>query len=135
MIDVLLDTNVLVYAFDKTSEFHKQSAEQFRNEENNLFITTKNISEFFAVCSKLKLDFDKTFGFYADIKEYFTILKPDDLSLSKFEILLKKYHPKGNRVYDFEIVSIMLANNLKKIATANIADFINVTEVELIEIK
>lgn len=100
-----------------------------------MFITTKNISEFFAVCSKLKLDFDKTFGFYADIKEYFTILKPDDLSLSKFEILLKKYQPKGNRVYDIEIVSIMLANNLKRIITANIIDFIDISEVELIEIK
>jgi len=126
---------VLVYAFDSSSEFHKQAVEQLRNEENNLFITTKNVSEFIAVCSKLKLDFSKTFGFYTDIKENFSILKPDDLSLSKFEILLQKYQPVGNRVYDIEIVSIMLANDLKAIVTANISDFFDVIEVDLIEIK
>nr|NQU89181.1 PIN domain-containing protein [Bacteroidota bacterium] len=135
MINILIDTNVLIYAFDKTSQFHEQSAKQFRSEENNLFTTTKNISEFFAVCSKLNLDFAKTFGFYTDVKENFTILKPDALSLLKFEFLLKKYQPKGNRVYDIEIVSIMLANELKNIVTANITDFKNVTEVELIDIK
>jgi len=126
---------VLVYAFDSSSEFHKQAVDQLRNEENNLFITTKNVSEFIAVCSKLKLDFSKTFGFYTDIKENFSILKPDDLSLSKFEILLQKYQPVGNRVYDIEIVSIMLANDLKAIVTANISDFFDVIEVDLIEIK
>ena len=80
MNNILLDTNILVYAFDETSDFHQKSKELFQNESNNLFVTTKNISEFFAVCSKLNLDLSKTFGFYSDIKENSTILKPTDQS-------------------------------------------------------
>lgn len=134
MINILLDTNVLIYTFDETSEFHKKSAELFLNEENNLFVTTKNISEFFAVCSKLNLDSNKTFGFYFDLKENCSILKPSDRSLEIFETLLQKYKPRGNKVYDIEIVSIMLANELKIVATANIDDFKNINEIEIIEI-
>ncbi len=63
MNNILLDTNILVYAFDETSDFHPKASELFLNEENNLFVATKNISEFFAVCSKLNLDLNKTFGF------------------------------------------------------------------------
>jgi predicted nucleic acid-binding protein len=135
MNNILLDTNILVYAFDETSEFYKKSTELFLNEDNNLFIATKNISEFFSVCSKLNLDLNKTFGFYSDLKENCTILKPTDRSLEIFENLIKKYKPRGNRVYDIEIVSILLANELKKVATANIDDFKNISEIEVIEIK
>jgi len=135
MNNILLDTNILVYAFDETSEFHQKSADLFLSEDNNLFIATKNISEFFSVCSKLNLDLNKTFGFYSDLKENSIILKPTDNSLEIFENLIKKYKPRGNRVYDIEIVSIMLANELKKIATANIDDFKNISEIEVLEIK
>jgi len=100
-----------------------------------LFIATKNISEFFSVCSKLNLDLDKTLGFFSDIKENFTILKPTDSSLDVFESLIKKYRPRGNKVYDIEIVSIMISNQLKKVATANIDDFKNISEIEVIEIR
>ena len=135
MIDILIDTNVLIYAFDETSAFFIQATGLMKDEEMNLFITTKNISEFFAVCSKLKLDFSKTLGFYQDLKENVSILKPNNQSLMHFEKLIQKYQPKGNQVYDIEIVSMMLANGLKTIATANIGDFKNINEIELIELK
>jgi predicted nucleic acid-binding protein len=135
MSNILIDTNVLIYAFDETSVFHQKSIEIFENTKNNLFVATKNISEFFAVCTKLNLDLELTLGFFSDIKENFTILKPTDQSLDIFEKLIKKYKPKGNKVYDIEIVSVMLSNQLKKVATANIDDFINISEIEVIEIK
>ncbi len=135
MNNIFLDTNILVYAFDETSVFHEKSAEIFLNEDNNLFAATKNISEFFAVCSKLNLDLNNTFGFYNDLKDNCTILMPTEHSLSIFETLIKKYKPRGNRIYDIEIVSIMLANELTKVATANIDDFKNISEIEVIEIQ
>ncbi len=135
MNNILIDTNLMIYAFDETSNYYEQSVGLLQNDDFELFVTTKNISEFFAVCSKLKIDFSKTFGFYEDLKNNVTVLKPTDQSLSHFEILLQKYHPKGNLVYDIEIVSIMLANNLKTIATANIGDFENIEEIVLFEIS
>lgn len=131
MNNILVDTNVLIYAFDETSDFYEKAAEVMQNEDLNLFVTTKNISEFFAVCSKLKLNFAKTLGFYQDLKNNVEIIKPTDQSLNYFEILIQKYQPKGNQVYDIEIASMMLAHDIKSIATANTKDFINVTEIEI----
>jgi predicted nucleic acid-binding protein len=68
MNSLLTDTNILIYAFDESSVFHQKAVELLVGEGDNLFVTTKNISEFFAVCSKLNFDLSKTLGFYADIK-------------------------------------------------------------------
>jgi len=135
MNNLLLDTNVFIYALDNSSKFHNKSVELFENIDNNLFITTKNISEYFSVCSKLKFEINKALGFYADIKANFTILFPNEVSLNIFESLFKKYSPHGNRVYDIEIVSIMIASGLNKIATANVSDFNSIDEIEIIEIN
>jgi hypothetical protein len=96
-----------------------------------LFTTTKNISEYFAVCSKLGIDPAKVFGFYNDLQQNLSFLYPSQTSLQHFEGLLRKYQPRGNRVFDVKIVSIMLASSIRMIATFNVDDFKNITEVQL----
>jgi len=44
MSKILVDTNVFIYAFDESSQFHKKTVAILENEENELFTTTKNIS-------------------------------------------------------------------------------------------
>src|SRR5690606_40325078 len=68
MTDLLIDTNILIYAYDRESAFHDSSRTLIENPDFNLFVTTKNISEFFAVCSKLKIPLSSTFNFYSEIK-------------------------------------------------------------------
>lgn len=102
-----------------------------RNESLQLFTSTKNLSEYFAVCTKLNIDSAKMFGFYGDLQENLTFLYPDQTSLHTFELLLKKYSPKGNRVFDTEIVSVMLAHGITQIATFNVDDFKTISEVEI----
>lgn len=63
MIDVLLDTNVLIYAMDEGSVYHHVADAILRNPDCKLFITTKNISEFFAVTSKHKIDLQSCLNF------------------------------------------------------------------------
>jgi len=96
-----------------------------------LFTTTKNISEYFAVASKLAIEKEKVFGFYEDMRANVTILSPSATSLQFLESLLQKYQPKGNRAYDIEIVSIMLAHELKYVATFNVDDFKSMEEIEI----
>jgi predicted nucleic acid-binding protein len=132
MNKVVLDTNVLIYALDESSIFHLRASEILQDENNLLFTTSKNISEYFAVCSKLGVDSNKFLGFYEDLTHNLTFLFPNEYSLQHFEMLLQKYKPKGNRVYDVEIFSIMLANNIKYVATFNVEDFKNISEVEII---
>jgi predicted nucleic acid-binding protein len=131
MNKILLDTNILIYALDKTSVFHQKASQIMQDENNHLFTTTKNISEYFAVCTKLAIGSVKMFGFYNDLQENLTFLYPNQASVQQFELLLRKYQPKGNRVFDVEIVSVMLAYDIKKIATFNIDDFKHINEVEI----
>lgn len=57
MIDVLIDTNLLIYAMDKTSIHHESASHILLDPNHNLYTTTNNISEFFAVSSKILLFF------------------------------------------------------------------------------
>ena len=131
---VLIDTNIFIYALDADSVHHAASLRFLQEAEALLFTTSKNLSEYFAVCTKLNLERDKVLGFYDAIKRNTVLLFPDAQSLRLFEELFERYYPRGNRVHDLEIVSIMLANGLKKIATVNKDDFKNIVEVEIVDL-
>jgi hypothetical protein len=60
------------------------------------------------------------------------ILFPDSLSLNHFEQLIQKYKPRGNRVFDLEIVSVAIANGIPEIATANLNDFQGLPEISVV---
>lgn len=128
----MLDTNILVYAITENSSYNKVASDIIRNANHALFITTKVITEFFAVCSKLRVHEAAVFTMYYELLRDATILYPNASSLMHFETLLKKYHPKGNRVFDMEIVSVMMANDINTIATYNRADFKDINEIALL---
>lgn len=58
--EVLLDTNILIYALDKTNPYHIQAVALLNNEDYTFTVTTKNIAEYFAVCSKLHISLAQT---------------------------------------------------------------------------
>lgn len=132
MNKILVDTNIFIYALNKDSKYYKKSAQFLIDTNNLLFTTSKNISEFFAVTSKLKVDYSLAYQFYIDIKENTTILFPNDSSLALFDMFIEKYKPIGNQVYDLEIASIMISNHIYRIATYNTKDFESVNEVLVI---
>ncbi|MEO6905699.1 MAG: PIN domain-containing protein [Ginsengibacter sp.] len=133
MNNVLIDTNILVYGFNEDSIYHERSKRLLSDPLSSLFITSKNISEFFAETSKLKADLQLALIYYFDLKLNSTLFFPTKKSLFILETLIKKYQPVGNRVYDFEIVSMMLDNDLIDIATFNRKDFISITEIRLFD--
>ena len=118
---------------DESSEFHARCNTLLKDGSLTLLTSTKNISEYFAVCSKLKVEKEKYFGFYGDIKYNIETLYPTPESLAYFESLLAKYAPKGNQVFDMEMASIMMANGIKDIATINKKDFEHISEIRLFD--
>ncbi len=86
------------------------------------------------MASKRNISYASYSNYYEEIKNKANILFPTAKSLSILEELIQKYQPKGNQVFDIEIVSIMLDNGIKHIATFNRKDFSNISEVELLEI-
>ena len=52
-----------------------------------------------------------------------------------FEWLVGQYKPTGNRIYDIEIVSVMLSHDIHLITTFNTKDFQPVKEIELFQVE
>ncbi len=136
MNEVLIDTNILVYAIDEDSEFYPKSQELLYNSDYGLFTTSKNLSEFLAVVTKgqvISLSIDEALAVSKDYDDILTIY-PNETSFTIFRELLQKYKPTGLRVHDFEIISIGLAHRINQIATFNTGDFKGVAEINLITI-
>ncbi|MBS3742621.1 MAG: PIN domain-containing protein [Candidatus Cloacimonetes bacterium] len=134
MSDLLVDTNVFIYDLERSSQFHTDAV-KILNSDNSLYTTSKNVSEYFAVLTKLKVDNNLIWKYYNDIKKNVKILFPAPGSLSIFEHLYNKYLPEGNRIYDLEVVSIMLYHEIPSLSTFNVRDFQNIDEIELYEIE
>ena len=64
MNEILVDTNIFIYALDKTSVYNKQTEKILTDDKVNLFTTSKNISELFAITSKLSIDRTIIYNFY-----------------------------------------------------------------------
>lgn len=131
MNKLVIDTNVLIYALDTDSGFHLPAAKVLMDTTVELFIPTKVISEFFAVTSKLGIPSSEALHFYQEIQNNTTILYPSPDSLAYFQRLVQKYQPRGNKVFDMEIVAISQAHSISQIATANLSDFQEIEEITI----
>ncbi len=130
---ILLDTNVLLYAMDRSSKYHKISISILENTEYKLFVSTKNIAEMFAVCSKKNISKQIVFKFInKTILQICTLLYPDNRSFEKFIQIISEKNIKGNKVYDMEIASISIVNRLDAIATFNHKDFKIINEISIL---
>ncbi len=138
MNNVLVDTNLLIYAVDENSKYFELARRLLSKNSYHLLTTSKNISEFIAVVTKGSppfLSIDKALELVRDYLKIFEILYPSPQSFSLFQKMLKNYKPSGLRVHDFEIISIGLANSVSLIATLDSKDFLRVKEIELLPIR
>lgn len=134
MSRVLVDTNVLIYIKDSSSAFHG-SAQNVFNKGDELFLTSKNLTEYYAVVTKGEKPLLAPSEALLDITEFVsncTLLYPNDASQQKLSALILKHKPKGLLIHDFEIAAIGLANGVSKIATFNKADFGPISEIEVV---
>lgn len=134
---ILVDTNVFIYAIDQDSKFHKQAFKLLSNNDVELFTTSKNITETLVVLARdedLNLSPEECVKLLEDILIDIVILYPNELSLKIFYELIPKYNAKGLWLHDIEIPSIALAYGIDNIATKNIKDFSRIKEINIVEI-
>jgi predicted nucleic acid-binding protein len=137
MNDILLDTNILLYAIDEESKYFKAVHSLINKASSNLYTTSKNLSEFLSVVTQVPkncIPVKEALKVVNKFQNTFSILYPSEKSYSIFLELLEKYSPTGLKIHDYEIASIALANKIKNIATVNQKDFIDIAEIELISI-
>ncbi|MEM9832376.1 MAG: PIN domain-containing protein [Bacteroidota bacterium] len=137
MIDqVLLDTNVLVYAKDEESDFYRRAASFVERSEANLVITSKSISEYLVVVTRGDEPLSSIEDALQDIQDFtqnFTLIYPTQQSYQKLNTLLQQYEIRGKRIHDLEMVAIGLANDIVNVATFNTKDFATIDEIRVIE--
>ena len=132
---IVVDTNILIYSIDADSKFHNKSLEVLLNPENELYTTSKNISEFLVVLTRaqsIKIDVIQALDILSELLSNINVLYPNKQTYLIFQEMLKKYKPSGLRIHDFEIISIALAYGINHIATQNISDFKNIKEIKIV---
>lgn len=134
MNECFLDTNILVYAKDQASQYYQWCVDVIEGPQQ-CFISSKNLSEYFAVVTKGKQSLLSIEEACADLEEFaanFEVLYPNEISLYKLLELTKKYGPKGLVIHDFEMAAIALGNGITQLATINSKDFKKIEELDLV---
>lgn len=131
-IKLVLDTNILIYGINEESRYFEEIKRVVQNPRYHFFVTSKQISEFICVLSKLGR-YDVIENELPLILNKFKVIFPNKRSLQIFRDLINKYKPVGNKVFDIEIVSIMLSKRIKNLYSINLRDFNDIEEIKLIE--
>ena len=139
----LLDTNVLVYAADKSSQFFERSKKLIGSGltgEIDLCISLQTISEFFAVITdSRRVDNPRTQQeALTEIKKYLRSKRihkiyPDPKTSEAMVDLLKRYPVKRQEIFDLQLVATMLSNQVTRIFTFNREDFLKFADIEVME--
>ena len=136
----VIDTNVLVYAADDSSEFHEASRELRDSEDIALAITPQILMEFYAIITDPRRVTSPRSGeeARAEIEKYvhsprILTLHPTQDVLTRVLALLETY-PQVTRqtIFDLFIVATMLGNGVNRIYTLNESDFAPFSEIEVL---
>ena len=136
----VLDTNVLVYAADESSEFHEASRTLRDREDIALAVTPQILMEFYAIITDPRRvasprSAEEARGEVAKYvhSPHIVTLHPSPDVLTRVIALLAAY-PQVTRqnIFDLFIVATMLGNGVNRIYTFNDQDFSLFTEVEVL---
>ena len=134
----LLDTNILVYAYNNDSPFHKKAyklLDEALNGKINTVLIDKNLYEFFAIITDPKrvahpVTPKKAFEVIKVIYESaIRVLYPNEEVLFNAFSLAQSHKITKQQIFDLVIIATMLQHQIKYIYTANVKDFSFIKEI------
>lgn len=136
----LIDSDLWVYYFSPSASLHQQTKEFIENldlESNSYYITTQVLMEIYAVLTSKKLpEPHKPTDVIKRLKELvkspIKVLGLTVKSMLHLEKLLLEHQPKGQKAWDYQLVAVMLDNQIYNIYTNNVRDFENIKEIRAI---
>lgn len=138
MSKLLVDTNLLIYSIDQESKYFERTSALFNSNRYSLYTTSKNLSEFLAVTTRLPynpLTPTKAVRTINSFRQFLMILYPSPESYQIFTELVREYNAIGLKIHDLEIASIAIANDIQRIATINKKDFEYIKEIDIHDIQ
>lgn len=131
----LLDSNVLIYAHDKASPFHKRAVEIVQEivSEGNGVLAQQNIVEFSNV---LHREYRASYRSITEALEHLLldipVIHPTTETIPLYLQLLNKLQPPVKRFFDLYLSATMLSNGISIILTANGKDFEGIEGITVI---
>ncbi len=135
MSQILVDTNVLIYAFNLSSPKHK-TAKSILEGRKDLVLAHQNLLEFLRVVThsvyRKKVKLEMVNEFIELLEDNLRIIYPTELTWEIFKNLKIKYEVGGNLIFDTYLVATMLSWGIKKIVTDNQKDLGKFEEIEVV---
>lgn len=133
---MLIDTNLIIYAINKSSPKHARAKQFLTQEQNNLIVAHQNILEALRVLTHEKFASPMSFAAaetsVAAITNAAIVVVPTEETIAIAIALMHKYTRAANRIFDAYLVATMLTHNIKNIATDNERDFVLYAEIAVI---
>jgi predicted nucleic acid-binding protein len=136
MTKIILDTNILVYAFDKDSEFHTEASKLIESTQE-LYIIYASMLEFYKVMTskiyreKVSLELAKRAFKY--LCRRLKILYPTPGTHTILSQLLEEHTILSGKIFDLQILAQAIEHNLDIIYTKNTKDFPKNQLVEIVD--
>lgn len=136
--DVFVDSNILVYAYDKSEGKKHKICKNFLEKvflgDKRIFLSTQILSEFaFVVTKKIRKPLSNN-EVYEILEELTNLENIIVLQISKKTVLntVKITNNHNLNFWDAQIASTIVENNITKILTENIKDFSKFRSIEAI---
>jgi len=137
----LVDTNVLVRSVqpsDPMGERVTRSVSVLRGRQEELQITSQNLIEFWAVCTRpianngLGLTIAQAEDEIASLRGVFALLPDIPEVFTEWERIVSTYQVIGKQAHDAHLVAAMLAHGVSHLLTFNEADFKRYSEITVV---
>lgn len=139
---VMLDTNVLVYAFYQDAPQHPAAfriLDQAQNEDAFLCVTPQVLAEFYSVITTPRR-VSSPFTPQEALQEVnnirtlpgMTVLPVPVDVVDRWTDLVRRHPVTGRKIFDVQLIATMLGNGVKKIYTFNVADFEPFADIEVL---
>lgn len=139
---VLVDSNILVYAFFRQCEHHERCRAllgQSQAGQVELCVASQNLAEFFAIVTNpRRVAVSRTPSEALDAIERLlampgmTLLPTPNDVVFRWIALMRRHSVARGGVFDLQLVATMLGNGIRKIYTLNRADFEPFDEIEVL---
>jgi predicted nucleic acid-binding protein len=135
----IVDTNVLVYAFDADAQQHLASRSlpgAARNGATKLYVTTQILCEFYSIVTNSRRvakprSAADTVTAIEGILSFVHVLPTPAHTVQTWLDPIRRRSVTGAEVFDLQLAATMLANGVHRIYTCNATDFETFSELEV----
>lgn len=125
---ILVDSNILVYSFNRSVPKKRTQARQYlQNNAGELALAHQNILETIRVLTHAKfqnpVSTQEALRAVEALVSGFRVITPNDTTRHVALALIEKHGINGNQVFDAYLAATALTNEIHAIATDNVKDF------------